>query len=1351
METQKIHKNQFDGGLNADIEKNILGPSQYIDAFNVTLVGDGKFLALQDVKGTTNVQDITSLPNSYILGAIPSRYNLLASNEKNVNCITIFLYTVISSQPTLKVLCYDTVNDTTYELHSRNVNSSYLDALDVDKTERIIDGFVYAENGNDIIYCTDFYHRPFKIKCEIPSSYSANFLSEKDIDLLKIPALGNIEVESVVTGGSLLSGTYQVAYQLIKPSSQQSTKFSLLTNPIHVYANVGGVIRSSIGLPTNKKILLNITPTENELAYYTHFRLALVEHVSTGVTPTIVGLTSTELISTYLSGNVLQNVPVLSNEQFKSTTIDEIVIDNAAISKVKTMTTRDNRAIFGNVSLFPLNTPVIPSCTGEVLQKVGSGTHQYNTSVDDTFQSKFKGHFRNEVYRYAISYFDDYGNFSTPQKLDLSNILYNTITGATDLKYPSRSYFNSGNYFNVINNLDQLVSLGLRITNINTSPSWARGFVILRAKRKENIKFQTPLIPMVKMYGIGAVGQYPTISVINPNSPTDDNVPSATPMGPSETFLPYNLFFGAPAGPLGNGRVEASFSGGSHPNQKITGELMPFGYIGVNDYQLMFPDKFIYSGNSFSLTGSELVEPADAILCQLHLNKFDTTLIGAPGVINSFLQFNFGQYLNTTTSGSFFALSNNRHYYNYGHGGSKPAIDSNITLNKSFFVDNFGEAQTLGGQSFFDYSKLITGGISHGTRPTTQRALVGQLTKTNINFRGFLPAFSAGLPIFKERLGGPVLYPTMFVTSAFLPSDNPTTNTIFNNINAIEIVNVTEGLSDARYGADGEYHNYIYTGTKVVYSNADRVYIEQNLPLPTGKTVDVWGGDCIVSPHTFKIADTSYNCMVQQKFSTASFPSGTSVTQETYFLNAWERYWKTNSGVVFQPSPNSSVLNLPVGLKGVSQYLTVILESEYNGGVSDVYADDVVYTTPTTNYPVLGAKVESSIKLPKSYDYNININKQNDLKIFAPTDPLLPVYSTYKSRVYYTDLKIYQTDINGFDTIRSGNILDLPETYGSLTKLDIISDKLIAIQERGVSIIPVGERVIETSDLSQLQIRSGEFLAPAVYIDSLRGSQHLKSIKNTGSGLYFMDNINKAICLVNGAGQLGVVSGAGISSKLRSIDELGVTRKQREISSVYDPIRDEYWVGSTKSARMYIYNQGLQKWESALEFPIDGIQSSVFINNKLYILGKEAITNKLVIAEMYTGSMAKFMGQQAQPLVKFIVNPEGDFSKVYNSILINGLAPANGGFEPLVVKTFSPGVIQEAPTQPPTSQRGEGNWKVKILRDINGPTDGNGDFIKRVRGPHAEVTLLWKVGDSIVSPTSAISVLTKYTPSQNIF
>jgi hypothetical protein len=52
---QKAQRSTFARGLNSDLDKSITPNENFIEAYNLHLAGDGKFTALENLSGTTEL------------------------------------------------------------------------------------------------------------------------------------------------------------------------------------------------------------------------------------------------------------------------------------------------------------------------------------------------------------------------------------------------------------------------------------------------------------------------------------------------------------------------------------------------------------------------------------------------------------------------------------------------------------------------------------------------------------------------------------------------------------------------------------------------------------------------------------------------------------------------------------------------------------------------------------------------------------------------------------------------------------------------------------------------------------------------------------------------------------------------------------------------------------------------------------------------------------------------------------------------------------------------------------------------------------------------------------------------
>ena len=161
-----LSQNTFNAGRDSD--SVIIPQGKYRSAFNLELVGDGKFQALKNIAGTTQVKQIQSSSSVRTIGTFKTKYLIGGSLY---DCLLDFTATAT----TLNIRCHNVETNTLYDLYQESVDSDYLTE---DRTAAL-----FPEGGTDYIYFSDFYNEVRYIKCEIPSPYSPNFLSAYDISL----------------------------------------------------------------------------------------------------------------------------------------------------------------------------------------------------------------------------------------------------------------------------------------------------------------------------------------------------------------------------------------------------------------------------------------------------------------------------------------------------------------------------------------------------------------------------------------------------------------------------------------------------------------------------------------------------------------------------------------------------------------------------------------------------------------------------------------------------------------------------------------------------------------------------------------------------------------------------------------------------------------------------------------------------------------------------------------------------------------------------------------------------------------------------------------------------------------
>jgi hypothetical protein len=853
------------------------------------------------------------------------------------------------------------------------------------------------------------------------------------------------------------------------------------------------------------------------------------------------------------------------------------------------------------------------------------------------------------------------------------------------MKFPDRS---THPQYILLDSSNDVISLGLQLNGITNHPTWARAFEVVRVKRIKNILFQTPVIPMTTVAGVGAVYNYP--SRYTPEANKEVDIPDAQPQTASSILVPKNLFWPETR------KIDKNLSQvGTGTNTRRVGEAqISSNTSSAFTYSMIFPSPSMYGDTPFTYTGGEKLDFIDYALVKVNVSQ--------PASSKSYIA---GDDINTNISGNFYALHEAQYFFDaITAGKSISSTYKNLSITDYEFFDNLNQTRSLSGVSVMDYDSLQTTGLDWGFKPNIQKSavvkLTGQFSLTDIasdgakTFRAAtLNAYSAGGFITSQNV---IRYESSLSNKYVNTYSGYTTNTF---VGAIGIANVYKGLDDTRYGDINTFHEYISTGAKYTFSESEVSTLQAGGSV--SKNIEVWGGDCFVGPQLFKVSDSTYSVVNQAK----NTGSADSLTNS---LTKW-------GGKVFL-SEGSAIICQPIAVENASQYVQVILESEYNGEVRE--PDTVTRLATENGMPIYNISAKESMRVPISYRYNLNLSKQNDRKIFVPK----PLYSfeqnEFQSRIAYSDIKIYNSDQIGFDVIRVGNIYDLEESRRAITKLAVAGDNLYAIQEQGIVYIPTGERQIETTDAGALAVRSGDVIGRPITIDARRGSQHLGAIVEAGNLIYIPDNINKSVYILSGQ-ELKPITTQN-ESLFRSL--FGNKIPERNVLGVYDPIRKEYWLVDNLNNRCEVFNEE-KGWIANYEFT--GLDGGVYTNQNLYLIGR---ASNVSCYTMYTGTVNQLFGITVVPRVTFCINPDSILSKTFDDVMIAATERLLS-LDITVEREASLG-NQTMTTVSLDTTSIEGNFRVKTLRDSSSA---------RMRGLRALATIKWNSVQSAIQ-----SVATKY-------
>jgi len=222
-------------------------------------------------------------------------------------------------------------------------------------------------------------------------------MSLKQFELFRLMPSSVVTVNSVASGGgNIKTGAYQFSYRLINDVNGRSTKFSLFTHPVVIsYSETSGDKSGPVNTITDKSILMSFNVTNEEVELYTSYQIAVIESNSATGQSNVVSLSNFIAFTPGENSYKFDN-----NNSYARIGLEEVVVDDAAISTFKTIAFKNNKLIGGNIRYKDLSlnngNPFVSS--GEIITRKIPVSGNTDKAISES-----KGYFLDEVYRFYLS------------------------------------------------------------------------------------------------------------------------------------------------------------------------------------------------------------------------------------------------------------------------------------------------------------------------------------------------------------------------------------------------------------------------------------------------------------------------------------------------------------------------------------------------------------------------------------------------------------------------------------------------------------------------------------------------------------------------------------------------------------------------------------------------------------------------------------------------------------------------------------------------------------------------------------------------------------------------------------
>ena len=168
------------------------------------------------------------------------------------------------------------------------------------------------------------------------------------------------------------------------------------------------------------------------------------------------------------------------------------------------------------------------------------------------------------------------------------------------------------------------------------------------------------------------------------------------------------------------------------------------------------------------------------------------------------------------------------------------------------------------------------------------------------------------------------------------------------------------------------------------------------------------------------------------------------------------------------------------------------------------------------------------------------------------------------------------------------NWQSLEASRGEVRYIGRFADNLVAIQERGVSRIPINANTVAYADGGSNMTVSENFMGRPVYFSGNYGcADNPESVVSLSSGILFADRFNKKVFMLDGNG-LVAISDLGVDSKIQDMLTYTAIAIAPVIRGGYDPDTDTYLL--TAQGQTIGFDIKNKRWRSMYSFLPDDYQ-----------------------------------------------------------------------------------------------------------------------------------------------------------------
>ena len=382
-------------------------------------------------------------------------------------------------------------------------------------------------------------------------------------------------------------------------------------------------------------------------------------------------------------------------------------------------------------------------------------------------------------------------------------------------------------------------------------------------------------------------------------------------------------------------------------------------------------------------------------------------------------------------------------------------------------------------------------------------------------------------------------------------------------------------------------------------------------------------------------------------------------------------------------------------------------------------------------------------------------NQQNNFFNYRAVNPNDSELNTYPNTITWTKTKVNGEETDSWTNITLASTLDLDGNLGKVNAIRRKDNQLYVFQDNGIALVLYNERTpIAPMEGVPIEISNSGKVEGKTYLSTMAGCQNKWSICEASTGLYFVDDINKATWTIGSKGLTNLSDTLGFHSWINKVSDKVAVWNPKDFNGIithYDKLNgDVFFV--TKNECL-AYSEPISIFSSFYSY--ENTPFILTLSDKSISINTSRATEdgeyKLWLQN--EGNYNYFFGKPESYYTTLVANPNIEKDKIFDVVEFRGDVFSSTGAYKSDYQPFSDievwneyqngqAKLTNVDGSPSTLKKKFRVWRTPVPRS-------SGNKMDRMRNPWLYIKLSWNPdshiwGDNINVKAVIHDVLVQY-------